>query len=814
MIATTNISRLNAFALAALLLGAPLAPVAAGQEKEKEEEKTVQFSLVGGGQIRQDNKKYDSKFQEYREVPQGALIEKFRLDWNPSGKPWALSLFGRDVMLENQSYALDIFRPGKFTWTTSYAQIPHWFSDGATTLFAGAPGSLTISNQLRQSLETAGDSGITALKLAVDEALRASGRGLDLRSRRDVAESEMVFKLARGFDVTITGRHDKRTGNRALSAGTYIRRQAVAGEPGTGSGFFDAERIEARIHEMPEPYDQRSTDLGFVATLSRDRGMLSAGWDGSWFENRVSTLYWNNPFEAFPSVASSTIGVAPAFDQEPPAPFGSSAQRGRFGQSAIDLWPDNTYSHMFATGMLKLGDKSRINATIARGRMSQDDAFNRYGENEAVVFTGVLGAPGAVYARDAALPVPSLNGKIDTTRAEVRFTANPTDPLRLRAVYRLYDLDNQTPQIQFPGYVSAGDSYVRRGIGQTVNGQKALYNTPGGYKRQVLAGGASYEAGSAITFDGDYTRTRMDYDVRQVEKNVENAIKVAARLHPSQSFTLRASYLDAKRRYEGAFDQGLESTGIRQFDVWNRDRKQFVTDADLEVGEHWTVGASFTHGKDEFPDLAPGYAQPYGMTDTRADTFTASLTYGESDWSFGALGGYETSEWNSLQVTKTSLTSATNDPTNRWTRSMDDTTFWMGLNLDRPIGKKARLNADLNWNHYQGSWIAKNVLTPTVNSAVAYPFPDFDESFVSARVALTYEVNRAIGIETRYWYEPYRLTDFTVDLMQPYMQGVYQETGGSPTTLRDANVSRSLFLNNRFSDYTAHVLSVLIHMRF
>jgi hypothetical protein len=138
----------------------------------------------------------------------------------------------------------------------------------------------------------------------------------------------------------------------------------------------------------------------------------------------------------------------------------------------------------------------------------------------------------------------------------------------------------------------------------------------------------------------------------------------------------------------------------------------------------------------------------------------------------------------------------------------------MGLNLEHSVGKKTRLNADLNWNHYQGSWISKNVLTPTINSAVAYPFPDFEETYVSARVGLTYAVNSAIGIETRYWYEPYRLTDFTVDLMQPYMQGVYQETGGSPSTLRDANVSRSLFLNNRYSDYTAHVLSVLLHMRF
>ena len=93
MITTTNIARLNAFALTALLLGAPLvqvagaqtmnAPAPVAQDKnapavvapaEDTEEKTVHFSLVGGGQFRQDEKLYDSKFEQYREVPQGALM--------------------------------------------------------------------------------------------------------------------------------------------------------------------------------------------------------------------------------------------------------------------------------------------------------------------------------------------------------------------------------------------------------------------------------------------------------------------------------------------------------------------------------------------------------------------------------------------------------------------------------------------------------------------------------------------------------------------------------------------------------------------
>lgn len=804
--------------VAPILVGAVLlsafASGPAPAQDAKDEKKDVTFSLSAGGQYRQHLRTFDSKFQEYREVPRGAIIEAARLDWTPSGKPWSLTLSGRNVLRLDQAYTLDFSRPGTLVLKGSWARIPHYYASGATSLYEGRPGDYTISNAFRQAVETAAETSIPALQALMAEALANSGQAIDLRARRDIARGEAVFKLGEGVDLTVNARHQKRSGSRAIDMGTYIRRQAIAGVPGTGPGFFDAERIESRILEVPEPLDHRSTDVGASLGFSRKRGSFAAGWEGSWFRNRVSTLYWNNPFEAFPSVASSTIGLAPQFDQEPSAPNGNNTLRGRYARSALDLWPDNTFNRFFASGSLKLGDKTRMNATVSRGRMRQDDPFLPYGESEAVVFSGTAGSGTEVLARNAPLAASNLDGKIDTTRAEIKLSSHPTDPFHLRAAYRYYDYDDKSAQVFWPGYVSSGDSYFRRGIGQTLSGQKALFNTPGGYKRRVATGGTSYRFGTSFTLEGDYSRTQWDYDIRQVLKNVEDTFKLGARIRPSDTVTLRLSWLDGRREFDGPFAPGLENTGIRQWDVWNRDRTRFSGEADFDIGEHWTVGGSFAYWKDEYPGLPAAFTQPYGASDTKNGSVSGSITYGRGDWSFGASAGFDSSEWNSLQVTKSTPTAVTNDPTNRWSRGLDDDVLWLGLNLSGAPSKKTKLSAELSYNDYKGDWTTINLGSPNINSAIAYPFPQFKESLFTARVSLRWEVTSSMDFEARYWFEPYRLDDFTWDSLQPYLQGIIQETGGSPTEIRDANVSRTLLLNSRYSDYTGHVVSALIHVRF
>lgn len=800
------------------LLAFALAPLALrADEARQAEQKELSLTLSVGGQFRQDLKRLDAKFQEYSEVPRGALFESARLEWNPAGEPWSLSLKGRNILRLDQQYTLDVKQPGAFTLKASWTQIPHLFSRGATFLLRGSAGDYSLSDAFRLPLETAAGATPATIAALMPEVLRTSAEPIDLSSRRDIAEGELSFKLTEGLDVTLNARREKRAGTRAISTGTYIRRQAVAGEPATGPGFFDRERFEPRGIELPQPIDHRITDVGISATYSGKRGVASAGWQGSWFSNRVDTLFWNNPFEASPSAVSSIAGLLPQFDQEPPAPLGNAANRGRYARAALDLWPDNTYYSFFGSGSLRLPARTRIHTTLSVGRMRQDDPFLPYTENEAVVFSDPDGVPGSgdeVPAKDLARPAANLDGEIRTSGADLRVSSRPADPLTLHANLRWYDYDNRSLQIFFPGYASAGDSYFRRGIGQTVGGAKALFNNLPGYSRIFGDLGASYRVNDRITLEGEYARTVWDYDARQVDKTTEDTFRLGLRLEPAAWMTAHLTWLDGSRDFDGPYAVDLEISGVRAFDVWRRNRSRYSAEVDFDVRETWTLGLAGSYWKDEFPGAVEDFTQPYGLSDTKNVSVSGSVTYAKGRWSLGASAGYETDDWRSLQVTKSSLTAIDYDPINRWTREEDDKAYWCSINLRAEPTEKIEVSADLAFNRYTGDWVTANLATPTINSAVAYPFPQFKESVLTTRLSLRWELTRQMDFEARYAFEPYRLDDFTWDVLQPYMQGILQETGRDPAAVRAANVNRLLWLDSRYSDYTGHVVTAMIHVSF
>jgi hypothetical protein len=252
---------------------------------------------------------------------------------------------------------------------------------------------------------------------------------------------------------------------------------------------------------------------------------------------------------------------------------------------------------------------------------------------------------------------------------------------------------------------------------------------------------------------------------------------------------------------------------VRAFDVWTGERDQFGLDVELPLRDELSVALGASYWKDEYPGGVAGFPHGYGLQDSKSGTLHAGVTYAKDAWLFGAWAGYDQYEWNSLQVTKTSL-GADYNPTNRWTRGSSDDVYWLGFEATAPLGKRARLRADVNYQKYEGAWTSQNLGVPDVNSAVAYPFPPSSDSTLSARASVLWDLSSRVRLEARYWYEPYRLDDFTVDLLQPYMQGVFQETRGSATTIGPMNVSRFLFLDSRYGDYTAHVLSAFVHFAF
>ena len=641
----------------------------------------------------------------------------------------------------------------------------------------------------------------------MNAALAGAGT-FDLQTKRKDLGGALDFKVARGLTLGLKGGYGTREGTKPLGFGTYIRRQGLTGVPGTGAGNFWRETIEPRGSELAEPVDHKVTEGGVTLTWAKK---------GHYDRRRLVRL--ELPQRHLRSLLRQPVrgraGTGLGVDLQPRLRPGAGAPRrgtttlrGLYARSVVQLQPDNDYNRIFANASFKLGSSTRLSAVVARGTLKQNDAFLPYAENDQVV-SSEAGQP-LEYARNKALPQSSLNGEMKTTQADFKGTTK-LGPVSLRAGYRYYELEDGRPSIQFPGYSSSGDSYFRRGVGQTVNGQKALFNEVGGYTRERLNAGGAVKLGP-VTLDGEYIRTGWDYDERQVDETTDDAFKGTVRFMVKGA-NVNAFYLHGSREYSGTYEVGLETSGVRAYDVWTRDRDQVGVLLDLPLSDELALNFGGSYWKDEYPGAAEGFTYGYGLQDSKSGALNAGLTWAKDEWLLGAWAGIDQYEWNSFQVTKTSQTTDYN-PTNRWDRGSSDDVFWIGAEAVAPLGKNVTLRGDLNYQKFTGDWTTQNLATPDVNSAVAYPFPELSDSTLSFRAALVWALTPKVSLEGRYWYEPYRLDDFTWDIMQPYMQGVFKETRSSASDVGDMNVSRFLFLDSRYSDYTAHVVSAFVHVKF
>jgi hypothetical protein len=205
------------------------------------------------------------------------------------------------------------------------------------------------------------------------------------------------------------------------------------------------------------------------------------------------------------------------------------------------------------------------------------------------------------------------------------------------------------------------------------------------------------------------------------------------------------------------------------------------------------------------------------LSESKALSASGLVSYRLERWNVTVGYGHDASDWTGLSVTKTRLEddAVQYDPENRWERNQDDALDWATLGFTvKLVPDKVQLSADLGWSHYEGEMTTVNPGTPTVNSATAYDFQDFVSDFFTGKLGIRWSVRRDLDLLARYWFEPYALGDWQWDNVQPYMQGVVQETGAAPDVIRDANVNRLLFVDSRYSDYTVNAFAVAVAAHF
>jgi MtrB/PioB family decaheme-associated outer membrane protein len=703
--------RKRLLALTTLLLAGSIP--AAAQGTSVSNPPTVGSFDVGGRASSVDGD--EARFQRYRDLREGAFLENFRYSRDKDN--WLFDVRFDQVGYRDQRYEANFNRFGKIKTWFVWDQIPLFYSTDTRTLYTEAsPGALRIDDAIQRGVENGSTNLATVTPLA---------NQFNLRQRRDSLRTGFTATPIKDLDLTINVSSMRRDGQMPW---------------GASFGFNHAVEVTA-------PLDQRTTDLNAAAEWGNDRGSVRIQYDGSWFNNDVQTLVWDNPLK-FTDSTYSTAYVD-----------GLGTSQGRTA-----LWPSSTMNVIGVTGATRMPARGRATAYVSFGRWGQDEALLPFTINTAI----------------PAIPLPrsTAGAKANVTALNLSYTSRPTDRTWVSARYRRYDFDNQTAHFPVVNYVR---------LDQVIEPSILGGSEPFGYVRNFFDADLSYDLASYAAIRASYGLEDVERTFRLVETTREHAVRVSLDSTRNQYVTVRGVYEHSKRTGLGldeeVFDEIGEQVSLRQFDISDRDRDRVSTIVQVmpipQLGLNATVGA----GRDKRPDAY------FGLQEAQTRFYSVGFDVTPSDVVFGGfVWGFD--KYTSLQRSRQANPGVQfDDPTRDWSTDAADKVHYVNASVDlvKAIPKTdVRLAYDFNRSR------SRYVYALPANTTLATPqqLPVVLNELHRATVDVKYFFVTHLAGGFSYWFDKYDVDDFAL----------------GTETLTRINMPSALLLGNVWRPYTGHTI--------
>ena len=695
------------------------------------------------------------KFEEYRDMRAGPLVEQLLLKFTPADSFGVYSVSARNLLRRDQSMWLQAKRPGDYDFQIRWDRIPHTYS---TT--ARSPGDEF-------------NPGFNALPVPRPDSLAwRSAPYIDpVRSQWD------PVKLSLGL-----------TPNEQLDfKGEYMRIGKSGGIPQSlsYSGSAGPQR------EFVAPIDQAVHDLrlsqGFASGERAEGGALSfvrgfqllASYSYSRFLNDIKSTMVDNPQL---SVSTFATGVASARASMP---------------------PDNTAQSATLTGALALPARTRVMGTVSLAWLSQDDAFFEQTSNDSLRRDPNYGL--------VALPRASLDGRVRTSVVNLSATSSPLSALSLAARFRRYERKDRTAPFHLQAMVisdrtiALADSETREPDPFT----KSNAELSASYR---LLQGLSATVGYAIE------NWSFDPEVRNVGETKEKGPRASLDFNGVDWLTLHASHGWARRRGDEYTRAATEIIGFRRFDLSDRDRERTNLLATVTPVASLDLSVSYQLGDDQFPNSQYGTqsdkstAKGVDAEWTPIGWLTLSAGHEREDvqnvlnsrYRTGAVGSVTddnpTYKWTNTNTDRNSTTYAS---------------VRAALIPDRLDLMGSLSNIDAHFWVYNVNPTTPTGGTPTNNlNATVEDWPEVTQNLKPFLVALRYRHSDDWAVTARYQGERYSQTDFRTSM--PLFAPFITQTGalpGSIGTVAGSNTGQYHFLGSRYLPYTANWFTLLISYR-
>ncbi len=519
-----------------------------------------------------------------------------------------------------------------------------------------------------------------------------------------------------------------------------------------GTAFFFTSIVETL-----RPIDELTHEVNASIEYARPGGSLRLAYTGSLFRNETDAVTWDNPFRADDAELNPS--------------------RGR-----LDLDPDNQAHAISVDGALNLPWSSRLIGTLSYGWMRQDDRFLPFTIN------GAINSP--------SLPAQSLGGESHPLMIDYGLTSGPLADLTLKARYRRYDLNNDSPSLVFPGYVRT----------DAVLGP-ARRSLPYDYSVQRGGAEASYRLRTWSTLSLGWQWENWHRKFRETRVSDEHRVGPSIDIQALEWLSLNGAYRHSIRganAYDpsaptASFPNGEEVQderlpALRKFDEATRVRDElvflsrFTIVAPLNVATSVTL-ASDDYTRSEFGLLQDTYISP--AVDLSFTPISRVSVFANYTWE-----GYDTRQRSRErpvdQVQNQQI--AVDDPALDWVAEGRDTVNTVSLGTDLVlIPELLGFKVDFSVSD------AKARLDTGGPNPNATDFPEVRNRLQQLDAIFRYNIRKHTVVGVGYRFEKYDETDFATtaivggDKIKPFMGDV------------DPGSARSAYLGAFADDYTAHI---------
>jgi MtrB/PioB family decaheme-associated outer membrane protein len=657
------------------------------ESEDSEEEMSTEKPVLSGTAaliLRETDVEGDAaKFEEYRDLSQ-PIIGELNIKYNKDDERF-FEIDGENLAADDLYLHAGAGWFGKLRFDASYDKIPHRLADNAQTIYSGiGTNNMILPDALQANLESAPFADVANRLTTFFNTNAVSG---DPSFSRDTGKLSMDLAKFDPLNFRAEFKREYRDGV-SLSAGSF----GLANNEG--------------MTELLQPLDYETTDISLIGEYAKKSYLLNATYHFSMFESGYDTLSWDNPLRLNDIVGGPSHGL-------------------------MDIAPSNKYHNLSLTGSLfQLPWKTKISAIAAWGLMGQDDALAPFTVNTAIV--------------QPALPVSNVDAEVNTSLYNVTLTSRPSNIFNINGKFRMFEYDNTTEQILFPGGYVVTDSFVS---GNTVK------NLPTSFKKTTAGANLGFTLARKTKLNLDYTYEETDRTNREVSNQKDNIISGSIDTNPFSWLDLRASYKRLDREI-GDYDYTVPLEGggantqeplLRKYDEADKISDMFQFQTTLYPASSLAVNGTINYNEDDFENSR------YGLLGARYYSGSIDLDYALLD-RVNIHAFYMREQYEYMQMARGTVGAVTAD----WLSDGKDVIDTFGGSINASLIEE-KLEFDLSYTY---SSVDGNIdfLTPAAATA---DFPVVDESdFQMLKADLKYNLWKGLSVTLGYLWEKFDFDDF------------------------------------------------------